>query len=281
MPEINVAFKPLLRETRCQGVFECFLVVSALSVALYLYTENLSDILRCVLSFILILLNLYDYGSPAFAKFLEKTYWIALIPALYGIGFAWSPLLLYVSMQVHLYFRMMGGMSKSFTAGELFLNSHILITLFEYSLNPKDLSMAIIFFPVKLTIGFSLLYAVVSKIAGRGNYSTIYFSLISFSLTSVLTLGILAYQCYQHYGELGLIYEHVYQLMFGSTRKILLITYWTLLIIASVASFYGLKHSLKLGLISSRKLFHVLTLILFVPGFVYSVILLILLVFMK
>ncbi len=59
--------------------------------------------------------------------------------------------------------------------------------------------------------------------------------------------------------------------MFGAKEKVLLITYWALLIIAAIVSFYGLKHSLKLGLISSRKLFHVLALVLFLPGFLYSV----------
>ena len=55
-------------------------------------------------------------------------------------------------MEVHLYYRMMGGVSKSFIAGEFFINSLILITMFEYSLHPIDADMAIIFFPVSFLI---------------------------------------------------------------------------------------------------------------------------------
>ncbi|MDR3549550.1 MAG: hypothetical protein P4M11_15000 [Candidatus Pacebacteria bacterium] len=63
----------------------------------------------------------------------------------------------------------------------------------------------------------------------------------------------------------------LYSIIFGSKAKIWLIMYWAFLIIAAISSFYNLKHNLKLGLISSRKLFHVLTMILFLPGFINSV----------
>lgn len=40
---------------------------------------------------------------------------------------------------------------------------------------------------------------------------------------------------------------------------------------AAVFAFYGLTRYFRLGLIGSRKLFHVLTLPLFLPGFIFSV----------
>ncbi len=42
----------------------------------------------------------------------------------------------------------MEGMSRSFTVGELFVNSHILVTLFEYSFSAPDVRTAIVYFPV-------------------------------------------------------------------------------------------------------------------------------------
>lgn len=120
-------------------------------------------------------------------------------------------------------------------------------------------------------MGFCFLYAVVSKVAGRGNYSTIYFSLISFTLTFMVMVVILGYQCYSSWEIMPLVHEELYNLMFGSKEKVFLITYWLFATVIGIISFYGLKHRLKLGIISSRKLFHVLALILFLPGFLYSV----------
>lgn len=120
-------------------------------------------------------------------------------------------------------------------------------------------------------MGFSFLYAAVSKVAGRGNYSTIYFSLISFGLTSLVLVSILCYQSYTNWELLPDFYGRLYQLMFGTREKVLLIMYWSFVTITCVISFYGLTHALKLGLISSRKLFHGLAFVLFLPGFVYSV----------
>jgi len=121
-------------------------------------------------------------------------------------------------------------------------------------------------------MGFSLLYAAVSKVTGRGYYAThIYFSLVSFTLTFGILGGILGYQCYTNWELMPMIYGKLYDLIFGSKEKALLITYWLFFTFIGIVSFYGLTHKLKLGLISSRKLFHVLALILFLPGFLYSV----------
>jgi hypothetical protein len=121
-------------------------------------------------------------------------------------------------------------------------------------------------------MGFCFLYAAVSKVTGRGYYATyIYFSLVSFTLTFGVMGGILGYQCYTNWEMMPMIYDKLYDLIFGSKEKVLLLTYWLFFTIIGIISFYGLTHKLKLGMISSRKLFHVLALVLFLPGFIYSV----------
>lgn len=147
MPRINAMYTPLLRDTKYQGLLECFLVTLLLSLALYLQTNNPQNLIRCLCAYGLILLNLFE-STSFLVVYIQKIYWPALITALYAIGGIYSSLALYVSMEVHLYYRMMGGISKTFTAGELFFNSHILVTLFEYSFNAPDLHTAIVLFPV-------------------------------------------------------------------------------------------------------------------------------------
>jgi hypothetical protein len=147
MPKINPNYAPLLRESNHQGLLECFLVTLSFSIALYLQTDNYQNLIQCLCSYALILLELFKSNS-FLVTYIQKIYWPALITALYAIGGLYSSIILYVSMEVHLYYRMMGGISKTFTAGELFLNSHILVTLFVYSFNAPDIHTAIILFPV-------------------------------------------------------------------------------------------------------------------------------------
>jgi len=147
MPKINPIYAHLLRESNHQGLLECFFVTLLFSIALYLQTGNYQNLIQCLCSYGLILLNLFE-SSSRLVIYIQKIYWTAFITALYAIGGFYSSLILYVSMEVHLYYRMMGGISKTFTAGELFLNSHILVTLFWYSFNTPDIYTAIVLFPV-------------------------------------------------------------------------------------------------------------------------------------
>ena len=55
--------------------------------------------------------------------------------------------------------------------------------------------------------------------------------------------------------------------------KIRLIAYWALLSIFGLICFEGLKPAFKMHIISSRKLFHVLTFAMFLPGIYFEVLL--------
>ena len=150
MATIYGPFLPFLRDSPSQGTLECFTIGLTFSYALYLQTGDSTNLFRCLFSFFLISLKLHE--PPALfhkvISFIQKIYWLGLIPVLYASGVMWSSVLLYSSLQAHLYFRMMEGMSKSFTVGELFLNSHALITIFEFSSTAADPYLPIIFFPV-------------------------------------------------------------------------------------------------------------------------------------
>jgi hypothetical protein len=153
MTDIQPAFKSLLRTASTQGIGECLLIGLIFGGSLYLYTGDAGNLSRLLVSFGLISLKLYE--PPASVPMLgqivssvQRAFWLGLIPVLDAVGLLWSPVLLYSSLQAHLFYRMMEGMSKSFTVGELFLNSHMLITFFEYSWNCFSTESAIVFYPV-------------------------------------------------------------------------------------------------------------------------------------
>lgn len=146
------AYSLLLRENKSQGLAECFSITALFSFSLYLHFGDCSVLCRCFLAFLIINLNLWDLSksNSAILKFLNKiqqSYWV-LLPVLCAIGIYLSRNLLFSCLEVIIYYQILEGMPKIFTAGEIFLNSHILISLFQFSCSSFSTESLVMYFSV-------------------------------------------------------------------------------------------------------------------------------------
>jgi len=266
---INNEFMENFRPTKYQGVIECLIISSIFSFALFLQGSNISILIRCIISFVLIFgylgyFHKYMNTNGIKKTFMEKYSVKIIVIVLYLHAIYWNiDFMLFLILQVHLYFLIMFCMENCFTAGEIFLNSHILATLCEFTYNSENLSFFIIMYPILILVIFPIIYSITTAIFPAK-------TLIGKSFLPIIL--ILCWTIFKvQNNEIQEIIWTLLNIMFGRQLKITLILYWALLIIISIFLFYKITQFLKLNLVSSRKLFHLLSFILFLPGFIYVV----------
>ena len=151
--EIRKPFKDWVRDNSSQGILECFAVVSFFGFAIYLHSGYMAILLTTLLTLPLIAVNLYESFPKhtligIITSHLQRFYWIILIPLCITFGFFSASVLLYSGLEAILYFQMLRGLPKIFTAGEHFLNSRILISLLQFSFAPFSPESVVIYYPV-------------------------------------------------------------------------------------------------------------------------------------
>ncbi len=142
---IKESLKLYLKSTKPDGIFICFAASFFCSFLLYKYFDEPSLLLRAILAPTLILLELLDLP---FLSFLADFYWPILMPMLGIFGLMQSPFLLYTVMQVYFFYYAIEAIPQAFTAGEMLINTHVLTTWFQFSVNAFSVKCAIVFYPV-------------------------------------------------------------------------------------------------------------------------------------
>ena len=123
---------------------------------------------------------------------------------------------------------------------------------------------------------FALAYRAIAKLLGKGN-KQIYYDITCTIGASALSICVIYLCCPQLSNPIELLakyiswYRFLYLIFSTPTRKRIL-AFWGLLSVLGVLCFDGIKLALKLRVISSRKLFHFLVVVLFIPGIYFDVI---------
>ena len=153
--QIQVQFAKVLRDDKSQGFLECFIVVLFFDFCLYLHYGSSDCLVLNCLTFPLIFIYLYDDLSKnsiiqPILKELKYFYWILLIPLVAIMGLTKSYIPLFAACNVIVYFQMIRGVTHVFTAGEHYINAHILTSLFYFSFHSFSIESTIIYFSVLL-----------------------------------------------------------------------------------------------------------------------------------
>lgn len=114
------------------------------SIAVLMHAGDPSAVIRCILSFLLISLKLYQ--PMALRRPLDVP--VAIFVTLYVTGLVWRPMLFYTGIETHIFFAMLEGMPGTFTVGEALLNSQVLTSLCEYFASASDIRTALLYSPV-------------------------------------------------------------------------------------------------------------------------------------
>ncbi len=139
---IRKSLIPTLRVNLSQGFLECASVLLVFALAAYSHFGDAEPLLTLLVAIPLIALNLYD-------SFLHKYYWNVLLPMVLFFGiFCAYPSAMYAVSQAALYFQMVKGINRVFTAGEHLINSFILISLLRFSMESPTAETMVTYYPV-------------------------------------------------------------------------------------------------------------------------------------
>ena len=149
--KIGTKFERYFRDNDSQGFSTCFAILILFSTGLSLYTEFHECLFIIFFSFLLIGMHLYQGFLPqTLGNLLKRLYWIAIIPASLILGYWKYKQILYSGFNAIIYFQMVRGVTKVFTAGEHLINSTIVTFLLYFGNNSFSIESTVIFYPVIL-----------------------------------------------------------------------------------------------------------------------------------
>lgn len=167
---------------------------------------------------------------------------------------------------------MIEGMSKCFTLCECFTIANILthvMNVISISYYPKYEGDAILtYLPIVFLTCLVLIYRVIAKILGKGS-KEMYYNFTS-SVSSIALVICLISLCLQSSYDLMNLLSRLIQSVLGTQIKIRLIAFWATLSVLGIICFNSLLPAIRMHTVSSRKLFHLLVMVMFIPGICFD-----------
>lgn len=158
MMEVRKPLQEWLRSNRSQGYFECASVLLFFSFAIYEHFGDPAPLLTLLLAIPLMALNLFDAPDLPYSlvgivlRFAHRYYWAAVVPLTVVAGAYCCNPLFYAGIQAALYFQMIKGVDKVFTAGEHLLNSYVVINILRFSLESYSVECSVMYYSVSFRI---------------------------------------------------------------------------------------------------------------------------------
>jgi len=151
--EIRKSYKENFRENRSQGCLECSAIIFLFNFALYLHSGDFRLFAISMLSFIVIFVNLYEpmFKQTLFGilmNLLQKLPVEIYATILVLCGLLKYELFLYAGCNLLIYFQMIRGIPKVFTAGEHFINSSIVTSLLFFGFHTFSIESIVIYYTV-------------------------------------------------------------------------------------------------------------------------------------